>query len=185
MGGALQGQVVVPDTTDFETSGGYTVGNLHGQNFWQVTQGSAAITTAFAFSGAQSVLLSPNSPPSTIKQTFAQLVGQDVIFVDFYARPVVSVHLDVTTLIDAEASRVAFVKVGITGEVYAFDGDGLGGPQKRGHALPFTLTVGGPAPGWGHGAQAAAGISRGDLSRDQPGQLPRGYFPSRIRTSVV
>lgn len=115
----LQGQVVVPYLTDFEAAGGYTVGSLHGQNFWQVTQGSAAITTALAFSGTQSVVLSPNVPPSTIKQTFAQLVGQNVIFVDFYASPVANPQLDVTTLIDAEASRAAFVKIGPSGEVCA------------------------------------------------------------------
>ena len=48
---ALQGQMAVPYTTDFAAMGGYTVGNLGGQNSWQVTQGSAAITTTFAFSG--------------------------------------------------------------------------------------------------------------------------------------
>jgi hypothetical protein len=124
----VQGQVVViPYTTDFEAAGGYSPGNLNGQNFWQVPQGTASITNGLTFSGTQSVMLAPGSPPPIVTQSFAELVGQNVIFADFFACPVASTHLDLTTLMDTESSRVAFIKIGPSGEVYAFDGNGVGG----------------------------------------------------------
>ena len=105
-------------TTDFEAAGGYSPSNLNGQNLWQVPQGSASITNSLAFSGVQSVALAPSLPPTIVTQSFAQLLGQDVIFADFFACPAASTRLDLTTVVNAESSRVAFIKIGPSGEVY-------------------------------------------------------------------
>ncbi|HVS54523.1 MAG TPA: hypothetical protein VHD62_19360 [Opitutaceae bacterium] len=141
-------QVTLPVNIDFETAESFSTGSLHNQNGWQVTQGTASIITSLHFSGSQAVSLPAATPPATISQSFAQLVDENVIFVDFYVIPVADTSLSDTTLIDVGSSRAGFVKVGAAGEVYAFDGDGSGGGTWVATGVTATIGTNGQASGW-------------------------------------
>jgi hypothetical protein len=121
-----RGQTIIY-TADFETAESYAAGTLHGQNGWQVTQGSAAVISTAAFSGTQSVILSPNSLPTVITQSFSQFANQNVLFVDFYSKPTANTDVTLGTIVDADSARTGFVRVGANGQVYAFDGNGSNG----------------------------------------------------------
>lgn len=118
---------VVTYTTDFESSEGYTLGSLQGQNTWQVPQGAANVVNTAAFSGTQSVSLLASTPPTVVSQSFSQFTGQQIIFVDFYAKPTANADVTQGTIIDAGTSRAGFATVASSGTIYAFDGDGTGG----------------------------------------------------------
>ncbi|HTQ30410.1 MAG TPA: hypothetical protein VMI53_04310, partial [Opitutaceae bacterium] len=146
--GCLQAQTVLPFSTDFESPEGFSIGSIQGQNGWEVIQGSASIGTASAFSGTQSLSLDATSPPSIVVQSFAQLAGQNIIFVDFYSRPSASTDSSLTTLFDLGASQANFVKVGSTGEVYAFNGDGTGGGNWQATGFTAALNTNGQSQDW-------------------------------------
>jgi alpha-tubulin suppressor-like RCC1 family protein len=119
--------VSLPYNTDFETSEGYVIGSLSGQQGWTVNQGTAQVTAQDAFHGTQSVLLQPSTPPAQIEQVFAPLVGTDIIFVDFHSKPVAGSTASTSPSFEVESSLFAFALNNASGELQAFNGDGLGG----------------------------------------------------------
>ncbi|MDB6169617.1 MAG: beta-glucosidase, partial [Verrucomicrobia bacterium] len=125
--GLLVHAQTVSYSTDFESSESYSLGSLHSQNGWQVTQGAASVTNGNVFSGAYSVSLAASTPPAIVTRSFAQFTGKPIVFVDFFARPTAGTSLAGSTLFDAESSRAGFLQVGAAGEVYAYDGNGSGG----------------------------------------------------------
>ena len=129
----------LPYTADFEAAEGYLVGSLAGQLGWSVSQGSAEVTDAAFFSGANSVVLAPAAPVAKIAQAFAPLAGQDVVFVDFYAKPVADVDVGAATIFDVESSRFALGAIGAGGELRAFNGDGAGGGEWLGTGFTVPL----------------------------------------------
>jgi hypothetical protein len=115
-------------TSDFETSEGYTLGPLGGQQAWSVPQGAALVTSQDAFSGSQSVVLQPGATPAQIVQAFPAYAGQDIIFVDFYAKPVAETDVATATSFNVGSARFAFVlNDSGQGILQAFSGDGSGG----------------------------------------------------------
>ncbi|MDO8543893.1 MAG: LamG-like jellyroll fold domain-containing protein [Opitutaceae bacterium] len=122
----LRAQTVIY-TADFEVSEGYSVGDLNSQSNWLVDQGAANVATGSAFSGTQSVLLAANSPSSKIQRVFSQFAGQAVVFVDFYSRPSATADVSQSTNFDTGPTRLGFVSAGTNGEIYAYDGNGIGG----------------------------------------------------------
>jgi hypothetical protein len=74
-----EAQTIPPYVTDFETANGVSVGNLNNQDGWQVAQGSASVTAALASSGANSVLLAQNSPPTQITHSFGAPATSDIV----------------------------------------------------------------------------------------------------------
>jgi hypothetical protein len=144
---SLRAQLVVY-TADFEAVGGYSLASLHGQNSWTVVQGAASVTNTGFFSGSQSVLLAANTPPTIISQTFSQFTGQSILFVDFYSRPTANADVTLATLFDAESSRVGFAKVGSSGEVYAYNGNGVGGGSWVGSGYTVPVDAAGQAQNW-------------------------------------
>ncbi len=118
----------LPYTADFELSEGYSSGSLNGQLGW-TGKGPAFVTGDGFFSGMQSVSLQPAMPPAQITQMFAPPTSHNIIFVDFFARPVAEMDLVNSTIFDVGSSRFAFLCVGTNGVLYAFNGDGAGGGQ--------------------------------------------------------
>ena len=124
---SAQTAAILPFETDFESDEGYTLGPLasDGSTFgWQlgsgldasiVAPGAASSQTLSFFGGDWLDLLtdSGNAPVS---------------WIDFYLKPVFVDPLELPEVIETEQSAVTgFVKVNTQGEVYAIDGDGLGG----------------------------------------------------------
>lgn len=121
-----QGQttVTLPFDTDFEADEGYSVGPLTSDALWQFGPGlDAAIITpgagssqAMQFSGSDWLWLLTDSQAAQVS------------WVDFYTKPVFVEASDLPEIIQTEQSAVTgFVKVDAEGEVFAIDGDGLGG----------------------------------------------------------
>jgi hypothetical protein len=113
-------------TTDFETVDGYATGNLQDQNGWQVPQGIATVVSSGAYSGSQSILLAASTPPTVVTQSFDQFSGQQIVYIDFFAKPTANGDVSAGTIFDAGTSRAGFASVDSSGVVYAFDGNGTG-----------------------------------------------------------
>jgi len=127
----------LPYLTDFESSEGYILGSLNQQLGWSVLQGSATVTNQDHFSGAQSAVLPPSVPPAQIVQTFSLMTGENVIFVDFFAKPVAEADITTATTFNVGCARFAFVLNGGQGILEAFNGNG----QGHGVWTPTNLSV--------------------------------------------
>ncbi len=115
----------LPYLTDFEASEGYILGSLNQQLGWSVSQGLAYVNFTDAYSGSQSVALEPSTPSTLITQNFAPQTGEDIIFFDFFAKPVA--EATPATTFNVGNAHFAFVLSGGQGNLQVFDGDGFGG----------------------------------------------------------
>jgi alpha-tubulin suppressor-like RCC1 family protein len=138
----------LPYMADFEAAEGYASGSLAGQLGWRVIQGAATVTGDAFFSGSRSLALLAGATPASIAQAFAQLAGQGVVYVDFFAQPVADADLSTATTFDVEGSRFALVRNGANGELHAFDGDGARGGQWRPTAFTAPLATDGQTQNW-------------------------------------
>jgi hypothetical protein len=117
----------LPYLTDFEASDGYLLGSLDQQLGWSVGQGSAVVTNQDAAHGTQSAVLQPGASPAQITQTFAAPAGENIIFVDFFAKPVAGAAVTTATTFTAGSASFAFVLSGSgQGTLQAFNGNGSG-----------------------------------------------------------
>jgi hypothetical protein len=139
---------VLPYLTDFEASDGYTLGSLDQQLGWSVSQGSALVTNQDAFHGTQSAALQPGTQPTLITQTFAPQTGENIIFFDFYAKPVA--EATPATTFNVGNARFAFVIKGGQGNLQVFNGDGFGGGLWIATAFNIPLGVNNQAQNWVH-----------------------------------
>lgn len=103
----LSAQTTQPYLKDFESSEGYSLGGLNAQNGWVRNQGQATINSGTALSGDNFVALVANNPFSQVSIMFNSMGRDEINFVDFYLK----------------------LKAGSEGEVYVFDGDGVGGGE--------------------------------------------------------
>lgn len=119
-----QTPVTLPFETDFESAEGYAPGPLTSHTHWQfgpalqaeILSPGAASSQALGFSGGDWLWLPTDSQ------------GAPVSWIDFYTKPVFAEPFDLPEIIESEQSAVTgFVKLDAQGEVYAIDGDGLGG----------------------------------------------------------
>jgi len=121
-------------TTDFEASEGYAPGSLDQQLGWGVAQGSASISSQDAFSRSQSVALAAATTPAQIIQTFPATSGENIVYVDFFAKPSAETDITKSTIFDVGSARFAFLLNTNTdgfplGVLEVFNGDGQGGGQ--------------------------------------------------------
>ncbi len=94
LGAGLNGQVKLPYSTDFESSEGFSSGNLHKQGGWLVDQGSAIITGRDAHSGVQSIRIDNRAPSTRIRLPLSSPADRDVYYFDFYLKPSASPQAD-------------------------------------------------------------------------------------------
>jgi alpha-tubulin suppressor-like RCC1 family protein len=141
----------MPYLTDFEASEGYNLGSLNHQLGWSVNQGSASVANlgVGAAHGSQSVVLQPGAP-AQIMQTFAPLAGKNIIFVDFYAKPVAEADVTTATTFNIGSARFAFVLNGGQGMLEAFNGNGSGGGTWSPTKFIASLTAGNQSQNWIH-----------------------------------
>jgi hypothetical protein len=121
----------LPYRSDFESGEGYVAGSLANQQGWKVIQGEVSVVTAPAFSGAQSVDLAASASRSEVSQQFAPLIGQPIVYVDFFARPVAEADVAASTTFGLESAQFALVRGGGAGELRGYDGAGDGSGQWR------------------------------------------------------
>jgi len=139
----------LPYATGFEPGEGYTVASLDQQLGWRVGQGAASITTQDASSGSQSVVLQSGTTPAQIAQAFAPVSGENIVFVDFYAKPVAEKDITTATTFDAGSARFAFVLAGSgQGTLMVFNGDGSGGGQWVAANFTAPLAANNQLQGW-------------------------------------
>lgn len=117
----------LPYTADFEDNEGYALGAIGGQLGWTASVGSASVTDEAAYNGVHSIALAPGTPPVRVAQAFAPYPGHDVVFMDFFARPVAESDLSTSTTFDVESARFAFAQNGTNAVLNVFQGDGAGG----------------------------------------------------------
>ena len=132
----------LPYATDFEAAESYAQGSLQGQQGWSVSQGSALVASQDASSGAQSIVLQSGRIPAQISRTFSGVAGQDIVYVDFYAKPGAEMQIAAATTFDVGGARFAFSRGQYyedegygpahydddhMGTLQALDGDGAGG----------------------------------------------------------
>lgn len=125
-GGARLSLIVprmVPYFTGFEPPDGYSVGSLAGQESWTASIGST-ITDTLSYRGAQSILLTPSTPPTEATQPFGAYVGHPVVFVDVFAKPVAGGDGGSSVFVQADVAQVALVRVESQGELHILDGGG-------------------------------------------------------------
>ena len=136
-------------TAGFETSEGYTLGSLAGQNAWSVPQGAASVTNQDAFSGSQSVILQAGSTPAQIAKTFTPTTNEMVVYVDFYAKPVAETAISAASTFNVGGARFAFV-LSATGQgtLEAFNGNGSGGGQWTSTKFTASLAANNQTQSW-------------------------------------
>jgi phage tail tube protein FII len=145
----LQAQTIPPYFTGFEPAQGFSLGDLNGQQGWQVTQGTANVTDTLSVSpGSQSVAFSSGSNPVSIVHLFGQQSGANITYVELFARPVVSSLQEQSTVAKIESSELGFFRLGAGGIVFAFDGDGSGSGRWVVTSAVLPLDSNGQASGW-------------------------------------
>jgi len=140
-------QAVLPYFTSFEPAHRFTPGPLAGQGGW-AAMGDASIVAGAAYEGTQSVLLAGSLPATQVAHGFPPYAEQPVVFVDFFARAAAGPTPSTSTQVLAEFGRVALVQAGSEGELFAFNGDGLGGGAWEPTGSRHGLTLEGQSTGW-------------------------------------
>jgi YD repeat-containing protein len=141
----------LPYVTDFEPSEGYVPGSLNGQLGWSVIQGSAAIVSGQAYSGSQSVVLTPTNPPALIAQALQPSTNPAVVYVDLGFQPVAEVNVMSSSIVTAGGASFGFLASGGVAQVETLNGDGQGGgawvPTATGASVALTSGTN-QASGW-------------------------------------
>ncbi len=131
----------LPYTADFEAAETYALGPLNGQLGWAATSAAATVTGDAAYNGVRSIALAPGTPPVRVAQAFAPYPNHDIVFMDFFARPVAEPDIANSTTFDVESARFAFVQSGASAVLNVFNGDGAGGGTWQ--STSFTVPIGG------------------------------------------
>ncbi|MDF3058175.1 MAG: beta-glucosidase [Rariglobus sp.] len=129
LGATACAAVVLPLNNDFEASDGYDLGPAAPGNGWAFSASLSAMVVDHAFSGDQALSLTGSGWLTFTAEGWAPGFGSSVTWIDFYLKPVFA---DSTALPSEVNSALAAVtgfvkKTGSIGEVYAVDGDGVGG----------------------------------------------------------
>ncbi|MEM7789968.1 MAG: hypothetical protein AAF546_01090 [Verrucomicrobiota bacterium] len=130
----------LPYESDFESGEGFSIGSLSSHPDWVFPNPllGVEVTGSDAFSGAQSIRLSGQGDFSF--PAVDSLPGQ-VRWLDFYLKPLFIDEVDLTApLPGARAAVNAFVRSGGAGDVFVFNGDGLGGGSwvASGASIPLS-----------------------------------------------
>ncbi len=131
-------QVGLPYFTSFEAADGYTVGGLAGQVGWSTT-GVVSVAEAPAFRGTRALSVGGAVGGGEATHGFPSYAGESVALVDFWARPAAASGPEAGSFVRTDASRVALAGSGGVGELYVFDGDGVGAGRWQATGSKVTL----------------------------------------------
>lgn len=138
----------LPVTIGFEQSEGYALGGVSGQNGWNVSQGSAQITSQTAYLGAQSQELAPGNNVAISAFSFAPVANESVEFCDFYSIPVAEASVTTSTLFSAGGAEFGFSNLNGLGVLQLLQGNGIGGGVWVPTPFTIPLGAGNQAAGW-------------------------------------
>ncbi len=85
----------------------YSIGNVHGQNGWEVAQGEVKIVSSVSHHGLASMELKPATPFSQAKISVKRSGMRGVVsFVDLWILPVASVQSETGELLEIDGARI-------------------------------------------------------------------------------
>jgi alpha-tubulin suppressor-like RCC1 family protein len=95
------------------------------------------------------VALPGAAPAAQIAQTFVAPAAANIVFVDFFAKPVAEADLAAATTFDIEAARFAFSRnASGKAELFGFNGDGAGGGTFVTTGFATAANADGTLPDW-------------------------------------
>jgi hypothetical protein len=115
--------------TSFETAQGYTTGNLHNQNGWTLTTGTAAVSTAKVHTGTQSINLSASGTALLLNHvaysgTVPGITGE--VYADFWVNPssftTKGISINGYDLYGGSAKRIFVIEFGTDNNIKAYNG---------------------------------------------------------------
>lgn len=135
--------VVLPLNNDFEAVDGYVLGPSTAGNGWTFSASLSAMVVDHAFSGDQALSLTGPGWLTFTAEGWAPSFDSSVTWIDFYLKPVFA---DSTSLPSEANTALAAVtgfvkKTASVGEVYAVDGDGLGGGDWTASGYTMAMTA--------------------------------------------
>ena len=146
----LSAQITPPFIADFESSDGYSLGDLDTQNGWVRNQGRATIISGTAFSGDNFASLSANNPFSQVSILLTSVLGDEIASLTFILSRKPGDILNIEEIVDSEGALISFIKAGSEGEVYVFNGDGAGGGEWLATNTNNSLTIDDISQNWLH-----------------------------------
>jgi len=138
----------LPFLADFEGSGGYVAGALHGQLGWTAT-GAPVVGISTTVAGTQAVQLPAGGTAATVSRTFPAHGSNPIVFVEAWWFPCAGTTETASPRLSVlNAAQVALTQEGSTGHYRVFHGNGAGGGAWRGTLASTTLDNGGVATAW-------------------------------------
>jgi len=115
--------------TSFETNQSYTTGNLHGQNGWTLTTGSAVVNSDKAKTGTQSVRLSAAGTSLQVNYIAYPAAATGItgeVYADMWVNPVSFVTKGIAIngydLFGGSSKRIFVIELGTDNKVKAYNG---------------------------------------------------------------
>ena len=117
--------------TSFETAQGYTAGNLHNQQGWSLTTGSAVVTTAKFHSGTQSVQMTSSNTAYLLNYvaysgSVPGITGE--VYTDCWINPVSfatkGIAINGYDLYGGSSKRIFVIEFGIDNTIKVYNGSG-------------------------------------------------------------
>lgn len=141
-------RIGLPYFTSFEAADGYALGSLAGQLGW-VAEGDAAIVTSPTFQGVRALRVGGGTARAQVAHAFPTLTGEAVVFIDLFSRPVIGATPAESVILQAEGiARIGFARAGSLGEIFFFNGNGMGGGAWQTTGIKVPLTADGQATSW-------------------------------------
>src|SRR5690625_3883808 len=138
----------LPDVADFEPQEGYLSGSLDGQQGWKVKRGAAVVVEGSVASGDHSLILAVNDPATRIVKDFTHPVGENIIYVDFFARLAARPFPEISSLGPGEGTWLVLLPEDSSGKLYAVNGNGKGGGEWQSLGVTLPLLPDGRSEEW-------------------------------------
>ncbi len=137
---SLVAPVAIIFSSSFESSEGFSPGDLNNQSSWLVDQGTATVSTQEASEGEQSVEVEESDPFTQIRLPLNSVQGEAILFIDLHVKPVATSIEEANEFVDLDGALAGFFKIDDQGEIYVLDGNGSGGGDwvATGHQVSLT-----------------------------------------------
>ena len=121
--------VVPPYTTSFESSNGFSLGNLNGQGTFYSGAGTVSVVNSTAIDGSYSINLPARSPTNSLIKHFKPIPGQAITYLDFYIAPVFTGSLNFSSYLDIGSAQVGFLQADAGGRLQVLTSNSQGAAQ--------------------------------------------------------
>lgn len=149
--GALTVSGIALAGIDFESDEGFIPQqDISKTSGWSATGGRVAITDRDARSGTQSLEISANATAIYSIPANPWPSAEKIAWVDFWIKPQADTSAEPSTTLDADGSRLAFIKQDGRGMIYAYNPDGKGSGDSLSSGISFSLDAAGHSAEWIH-----------------------------------